>query len=81
MGEPYLWRTANMSRRTCVVLNKCNPVLWLQIFFPHFICDSLYVYVYEQFLLQSAHPCFKIDHVWSSGKFSYMFIVYMEIAD
>ena len=22
MGEPYLWRTANMSRRTCVVVKQ-----------------------------------------------------------
>ena len=53
-------------------------------FCPHIICDSLYVYVYEQFSLQPVHPCFKIDHVRSSGKFSYMFImfiVYMVIAD
>ena len=35
--------------------------------------------VYEQFSLQPAHPCFKIDHVGSSGKFSYMFPVYMVI--
>ena len=34
---------------------------------------------YEQFSLQPAHPCFKIDHVGSSGKFSYMFPVYMVI--
>ena len=33
--------------------------------------------VAEQFSLQPAHPCFKIDHVGSSGKFSYMFPVYM----
>ena len=30
MGEPYLWRTANMSRRTCVVVkqmqSKSNPI-------------------------------------------------------
>ena len=55
-----------------------------KIFFPHIICDSLYVYVYEQFSLQPVHPCFKIDHVRSSGKFSYMFIMfimYMVIAD
>ena len=27
MGEPYLWRTANMSRRTCVVVKQMqsNP--------------------------------------------------------
>ena len=46
--------------------------------------DNLYVYVYEQFSLQPSHLCFKIDHVRSSGKFSYMFImfiVYMVIAD
>ena len=36
-------------------------------------------YAYEQFSLQPAHPCFKIDHVGSSGKFSYMFPVYMVI--
>ena len=47
-------------------------------FCPHIICDSLYIYVYEQFSVQPAHPCFKIDHVWSSGKFSYMFIVYTD---
>ena len=35
--------------------------------------------VYEQFSLQPAHPCFKIDHVGSSGKFPYMFPVYMVI--
>ena len=50
-------------------------------FSPHIICDSLYVYVYKQFSLQPAHPCFKFDHVWSSGTFSYMFIMYMVIAD
>ena len=29
MGEPYLWRTANMSRRTCVVVKQIqsNPIL------------------------------------------------------
>ena len=28
MGEPYLWRTANMSRRTCVVVKQMqsNPI-------------------------------------------------------
>ena len=35
--------------------------------------------IYEQFSLQPAHPCFQIDHVGSSGKFSYMFPVYMVI--
>ena len=27
MGEPYLWRTANMSRRMCVVVKQMqsNP--------------------------------------------------------
>ena len=49
-------------------------------FSPHIICDSLYVYVYKQLSLQPAYPCFKIDHVWSSGTFSYMFIMYMVIA-
>ena len=34
---------------------------------------------YEQFSLQPAHPCFKIHHVGSSGKFPYMFPVYMVI--
>ena len=33
----------------------------------------------KQFSLQPAHPCFKIDHVGSSGKISYMFPVYMVI--
>ena len=33
-------------------------------------------FIYEQFSLQPAHPCFKIDHVGSNGKFSYMFPVY-----
>ena len=30
MGEPYLWRTANMSPRTCVVVKQMqsNPNLW-----------------------------------------------------
>ena len=37
--------------------------------------------IYKQFSLQPAYPCFKIDHVWSSGTFSYMFIMYMVIAD
>ena len=35
--------------------------------------------IYEPFSLQPAHPCFKIDHVGASGKFSYMFPVYMVI--
>ena len=28
MGEPYLWRTANMSRRMCVVVKQMqsNPI-------------------------------------------------------
>ena len=28
MGEPYLWRMANMSRRTCVVVKQMqsNPI-------------------------------------------------------
>ena len=28
MGEPYLWRTANMSPRTCVVVKQMqsNPI-------------------------------------------------------
>ena len=30
--------------------------------------------------LQPAHPCFEINHVESSGKFSYLFIVCMVIA-
>ena len=36
-------------------------------------------WIYEQFSLQPAHPCFKIDHVGSKGKFSDMFPVYMVI--
>ena len=32
MGEPYLWRTANMSGRTCVVVKQMqsNPILSAQ---------------------------------------------------
>ena len=45
-------------------------------------CASLamFSFINKQFSLQPAHPCFKIDHVGSSGKFSYMFPVYMVIA-
>ena len=50
------------------------------------ICFSLQAFthwnrdkVYEQFSLQPAHPCFKIDQVGSSRKFSYMSPVYMVI--
>ena len=50
------------------------------------ICLSLQAFthwnrdkVYEQFSLQPAHPCFKIDQVGSSRKFSYMSPVYMVI--
>ena len=28
MGEPYLWMTANMSRRTCVVVKRIQSNLW-----------------------------------------------------
>ena len=38
---------------------------------------SYYVPTAEQFSLQPAHPCFKIDHVGSIGKFSYMYPVYI----
>ena len=32
MGEPYLWRTANMSPRTCVVVKQMqsNPIHYLE---------------------------------------------------
>ena len=40
MGEPHLWRTANMFRRTCVVVKQMqsNPIQF--ICRTHMICES-----------------------------------------
>ena len=51
-------------------------LFWFDSSGPSETCASV---TYEQFSLQPAHPCFKINLVGSSGKFSYMFIVYMMI--
>ena len=45
LRKPYLWKTANMSLRTCVSLNKCNPktriVYILQQIYPMHCDDEL----------------------------------------
>ena len=57
---------------------QCKPPTVLEIAFRIALCLNK-IFVYEQFSLQPAHPCFKIDHVGSSGKFPYMFPMYMVI--
>ena len=41
----------------------------------------MFMYMNNSQYNQLTHACFKIDHVWSSGKFSFMFIVCMVITD
>ena len=49
MGEPYLWRTANMSRRTCVVVKQMqfNPIHGLTLI-PAWIGNCIHYNVWHE---------------------------------
>ena len=71
----------SLTLKTPYGIIELDHVVWTcPLWHLHWKCWCLHhEIVSEQFSLQPAHPCFKIDHVGSSGKFSYMFPVYMVI--